>query len=204
MDRQREKGGDTNGENSTPKMEGNVPIPRPFMGVKDRRFASFRMVVKGDYLDVESNSLLSDILSKRGDQKLLFADRITKLSGSGKIKQRAMMITDRAIYLADVDSYALRRRIPLASVDRICLSKLKDNFFALIIPTEYDCLMASTRKTEIVSILVEATKIKPAYEISVVFSNRIEYRSSADTTKIVLFEEIEGGIKTRIINKTYR
>ncbi|KAJ3701091.1 hypothetical protein LUZ61_004796 [Rhynchospora tenuis] len=191
MDQQRERGGN-NGENSTPKVEGEVLMPRPFMGVKDRRFASFRMVVKGDYLDVESNSLLSDILSKRGDQKLLFADRITKLSGSGNIKQRAMMITDRAIYLADMDSYALRRRIPLASVDRICLSKLKDNFFALIIPTEYDCLMASTRKTEIVSILVEATKIKPAYEISVVFSNRFEYRSAADATKVVLFEEIEG------------
>jgi Unconventional myosin tail, actin- and lipid-binding len=107
-----------------------------------------------------------------GDQKLLFADRITKLTGSGKIKQRAIMITDRAIYLVDMDSCALRRRISLASIDRICLSKLKDNFFALIIPTEYDCLMASTRKTQIVSILVEATKIKPSYEIGVVFSNR--------------------------------
>ncbi|KAF3328644.1 myosin ID heavy chain-like isoform X2 [Carex littledalei] len=158
------------GEGNNGRNEGT--LLKPFMGVKARRLASFRTEVKGDYLDLESNAFLSDILSKRGDQKLLFADRIIKLTGSGKIKQRAMMITDRAIYLADMDSCALRRRISLASIDRICLSKLKDNFFALIIPTEYDCLMASTRKNEIVSILVEATKIKPSYEIAVVFSNR--------------------------------
>lgn len=187
---QEKEEGDGNGRN-----EGT--LPKPFMGVKARRLASFRTAVKGVYLDLESNAFLSDILSKRGklisyidcflghhqkftsivfaylgDQKLLFADRIIKLTGSGKIKQRAMMITDRAIYLADMDSCALRRRISLASIDRLCLSKLKDNFFALIIPTEYDCLMASTRKNEIVSILVEATKIKPSYEIGVVFSNR--------------------------------
>ncbi|XP_078175168.1 myosin heavy chain-like protein [Carex rostrata] len=187
--------GEGNGRN-----EGT--LPKPFMGVKARRLASFRTAEKGDYLDLESNAFLSDILSKRGDQKLLFADRIIKLTGSGKIKQRAMMITDRAIYLADMDSCALRRRISLASIDRLCLSKLKDNFFALIIPTEYDCLMASTRKNEIVSILVEATKIKPSYEIGVVFSNRFEYRSAANATKIIQFEEVEGGIKTRFLNKT--
>lgn len=82
------------------------------------------------------------------------------------------MITGSAIYLVDPDADVLKRRIMLASIDKICLSKLSDNFFAVIVPSEYDCLMASTRKTEIVTVLVEASKIRSEYEIGVVFSNR--------------------------------
>ncbi|KAJ3694586.1 hypothetical protein LUZ60_010066 [Juncus effusus] len=175
------------------KEEEKGSAPKPFMGVKARRYASFHTDIKGDYLDVPSNQFISDLLSKRGDQKLLFADKIMKITGSGKIKPRVMIITDRAIYIADTDHDALKRRIALASIDRICLSKLNDNFFALVIPTEYDCLMTSTRKNEIVSVLVEATNSKPVYEVGVVFSNRFEFRSGADSVKVVQFEEIQGG-----------
>ncbi|ONM25676.1 hypothetical protein ZEAMMB73_Zm00001d007064 [Zea mays] len=35
---------------------------------------------------------------------------------------------------------------------------LSDNFFAIIVPTEYDCLTASTRKKEIVDVIVKAFK----------------------------------------------
>lgn len=46
----------------------------------------------------------------------------------------------------------------MQAIGRLCLSELSDNFFAVSIPTEYDCLMASTRKSEIVTVLVEAVK----------------------------------------------
>lgn len=82
------------------------------------------------------------------------------------------MITDFAIYIVDPEVDALKRRIALAAVDKICLSELSDNFFAVIIPTEYDLLVASTRKTEIVTVMVEATKSASDFELEVVFSNR--------------------------------
>lgn len=88
------------------------------------------------------------------------------------MKKRILVITDFAIYLVDPEADVLKRRIALAAVERLCLSKLSDNFFAIIIPTEYDCLMASTRKTEIVNVLVEVTKSTSDYELEVVFSNR--------------------------------
>ncbi|RVW94656.1 Myosin IB heavy chain [Vitis vinifera] len=126
-----------------------------------------------------------------GDRQVLFADKALKFTGSGKMKRRTLLITDFAIYIIDSETDMLKRRISLAAVEKICLSELSDNFFAIIIPTEYDLLMASTRKTEIVTVLVDATKNMSDYELEVVFSNRFEYNAASDLVKEVQFEEVE-------------
>lgn len=95
-----------------------------------------------------------------------------KFTGSGKLKRRILLITDFAIYICDPETDSLKRRIALAAVESLCLSELSDNFFAVIIPTEYDLLMASTRKTEIVTVLVNATKSASDFELEVSLSNR--------------------------------
>lgn len=182
--------------------ENNVKEDQePFMGVKVRRRASLHRDYKGDYLDVPSNPYLMKILQKQGDKQVLFADKVLKFTGSGKMKRRIFLITDFAIYIVDPDTDALKRRIALAAVDKICLSELIDNFYAIIIPTEYDLLMASTRKSEIVTVLVDAIKNASDYELEVVFSNSFEYRAAADLAKEIQFEEVEGGVKTRILLK---
>ncbi|KAJ8747947.1 hypothetical protein K2173_001421 [Erythroxylum novogranatense] len=182
--------------------EGNVTENQePFMGVKVRRKASLHRGAKGDYLDVPSHPYLTKILQKQGDNQVLFADKVLKFTGTGKMKHRVLLITDFAIYLVDTESDSLKRRIALAAVEKICLSELSDNFFAIIIPTEYDILMASTRKTEIVTVLVEATKSASNYELDVVFSNSFEYNASAELVKEIQFEEVEGGVKTRFLRK---
>lgn len=107
-----------------------------------------------------------------GDKQVLFADKVLKFTGSGKMKRRILLITDFAIYIVDPVTEGLKRRIALAAVDKICLSELSDNFFAIVILTEYDLLMASTRKTEIVTVLVDATKNASDYELEVNFCNR--------------------------------
>ncbi|OIT04634.1 PREDICTED: myosin IB heavy chain-like [Nicotiana attenuata] len=173
----------------------------PFMGFKVRRKASIHRDYLGDYLDVPSRPYLMKILEKQGDKKVLFADKVLKFTGSGKMKQRILLITDFAVYIVDPDCGALKRRIALAAVEKLCLSELSDNFFAIIVPTEYDLLMASTRKTEIVTTLVEATKSQSDYELDVLFSNRFEYNASSVLVKEVQFEEVEGGVKTRILRK---
>lgn len=119
-------------------------------------------------------SLISEMtqyLISAGDKQVIFADKVLKFTGSGKMKRRILLITDFAIYLVDPETDALKRRIALAAVEKMCLSELSDNFFAIIIPSEYDLLMASTRKTEIVTVLVEATK-SASEELEVAFSNR--------------------------------
>ncbi|CAI9092360.1 OLC1v1027576C1 [Oldenlandia corymbosa var. corymbosa] len=125
-----------------------------------------------DYVNVPSQPYIMKILSKQGDRNVLFADRVMKFTGSGKMKKRILLITEFAIYILDPDTYALKRRIALAAVEKLCLSGLGDHFFAIIIPTEYDILMASTRKSEIVSALLEATKSASDYELDVLYSTR--------------------------------
>ncbi|KAL6127201.1 hypothetical protein ACLB2K_075243 [Fragaria x ananassa] len=181
--------------------ESNVTEDQePFMGVKVRRKASFRRDFKGDYIDVRSNQYLMKILEKQGDKEVLFADKVLKFTSSGKMKRRILMITDFAIYIVDPEADALKRRIALAAVEKMCLSELSDNFFVVVIPTEYDLLMASTRKTEIVTVLVEATKSASDYGVEVCFANSFEYNAGAELVKEVQFEEVEG-VKTRILRK---
>ncbi|XP_061953093.1 uncharacterized protein LOC133675658 isoform X2 [Populus nigra] len=167
----------TTGSNASDDQE-------PVMGVKVLRQASCHRDIKGDYLDVPSHSYLMKIFQKQG-----------------KMKHRILLITDFALYIIDPETNALKRRIALAAVEKTCLSDLSDNFLAIIIPKEYDLLMASTRKTEIVAVLVEATKSASDFELEVVFSNSFEYNADAELVKEIQFEEVEGGVKTRITRK---
>ncbi|XAR71671.1 hypothetical protein NMG60_11018052 [Bertholletia excelsa] len=173
----------------------------PFMGIKVRRKASRHRDYRGDYIDIPSRPCILKILEKQGDKTVLFADRVLKFTSSGKMKKRILLITDFAVYVIDPETDALKRRIALAAVDKICLSELSDNFFSIIIPTEYDMLMACTRKTEIVTVLVEAIKSAADYELEVAFSNRFDYHAASDLVKEVQFEQVAGGVKTRIVRK---
>ncbi|KAL4574783.1 hypothetical protein LXL04_021621 [Taraxacum kok-saghyz] len=173
----------------------------PFSGGKVRRRASIARSFKGDYVDVRSKPYLMKILEKQGDRGVIFADKVLKFTGSGKMKRRILIITDSALYVVDSETYTLKRRIALAAVEKLCLSELSDNFISVIVPTEYDLLMASTRKTEIVSLLVESMKTTSNYELEVHLSNRFEYHATAEIIKEIQFEEVEGGIRTRIVNK---
>ncbi|KAM0908415.1 hypothetical protein ACQ4PT_015478 [Festuca glaucescens] len=185
------------------ETEEMVPAPAAglLMGAKVRRRAAVYRDCKGDYIGVPNDPCLAKILSKQGDNKVLFADKILKFTQSGKMKRRILVITDFAIYLVDPDADILKRRIALAAVDKLCISNLSDNFFAIIVPTEYDCLMASTRKKEIVDVIVKAIKSTSEYEPEVASSNRFEYHAAAEVIKEVEFEEANGSVKTRITHK---
>ncbi|XP_057525686.1 uncharacterized protein LOC130805084 [Amaranthus tricolor] len=177
------------------------PNLEPFMGVKTRRLASLHRDYTGDYLDVSSNPYLLKILDKQGDRQVLFADKVFKFTSTGKMKRRILIVTDFALYVIDPETFSLKRRITLSAVEKLYLSKLSDNFFAIVIPTEYDMLMASTRKTEIVTVLVDAAKNTSNFELDVIFKDKFEYNPAADLVKEVHFEEVVVGVKTRILVK---
>lgn len=153
---------------------------------------------RGDYLNLAANESVVKVLSRHGDQMVLFADVIMKVSKQCRMSKRILIITDSAMYILGVDVFLLKRRIPLRSVSELCLSELNDNFFAIIIPAESDCLLASTRKTEIVTVLVEATKKLVPDGLTVTFSNRFEYSVDPETTRQVQFERVDGGVSTAI------
>ncbi|KAL8257309.1 hypothetical protein R6Q59_029350 [Mikania micrantha] len=173
----------------------------PFAGGKRRQKTSMARSFTSDYVNVRSKPYLMKILEKQGDRGVLFADKVLKFTGSGKVKRQILLITDFAIYIIDPETCALKRRIALAAVEKLCLSQLSDNFVAVIVPTEYDFLIASTRKSEIVTILVESMKTTSNYELEVNLSNSFEYHPASDIVKEIQFEEVEGGTKTRFVHK---
>ncbi|MED6216252.1 hypothetical protein PIB30_005840 [Stylosanthes scabra] len=156
---------------------------------------------EGDYIHVGAYPFMMDVLRKQGDQAVLFADKILKVTGSGKMKSRVLIATDFAIYIFDMETNSLKRRVALAAVDKICMSELIDHFFVVVVPTEYDLLLVSTRKNQIITAFVEATIKASDYELEIVSSNRFEYNAAADLVKELEFEEVEGGVKTRISRK---
>jgi hypothetical protein len=60
------------------------------------------------------------------------------------------------------------------AIKKVSLSQLNDYFVAVHVPSEYDCLMASPRKQEIVTVLAEAARSATASDdaIEVNFSKR--------------------------------
>uniref|UniRef100_A0A0C9S851 TSA: Wollemia nobilis Ref_Wollemi_Transcript_5838_1238 transcribed RNA sequence n=1 Tax=Wollemia nobilis TaxID=56998 RepID=A0A0C9S851_9CONI len=174
----------------------------PFMGVKVRRRTSLYRQYQGDYIDAKSNQIILKLLEKQGDRQVLFADNIVKVNSEGKIKRQVLLISDIAVYILDAQWGNLKHRIGLKAIEKVCLSTLSDNFFAIVVPTEYDTLLASTRKTEIVTVLGEAMKKLRDNPLEVIFSNRFEYYVGSDSVREVFFEEAEGGVKTRIVQKT--
>lgn len=177
------------------------------MGMKVRRRSSMYRVFSADYLDVPANATLVKLLSKQGDKQVLFADSVMKVNRKCKLVRRVLIVTDVAIYILDSTFYRLKHRIPLQNIENLSLSELSDNFFAISVPSEYDCLMASTRKSEIVTVLVEAVRQlinspSPENELQVKFSNSFEYYIDAEHIREVHFEPVEGGgIKTRFVDK---
>lgn len=99
-----------------------------------------------------------------GDREVLFAENLVKVTRKRRLVRRILLITDMAVYILDTQFYNLKRRIPIQSIAKVCLSEQSDNFFAILVPSEYDTLLASTRKSEIVTVLVEASKKASAPE----------------------------------------
>lgn len=78
---------------------------------------------------------------------------------------------DGALYNIDPASVKVRRRIALANISHISTSLLRDNFLVVHVPSEYDYLYVSTRKTEVVSVLRQAYCTATGDELTLVMQN---------------------------------
>lgn len=117
------------------------------------------------------------------------------------MQERILLITDLAIYNVEPSSHKVKRRITLKELGSISLSKLPDNFFCLHVPSEYDYLLVSNKKTEIVTKIVEAYEKHAGTKLAVSFSNSFDYKIDNDVYREILFTNVEGGISTQIFTK---
>eukprot|EP01137_Pigoraptor_chileana_P009300 Opistho-2@57329 len=172
-----------------------------FMGQKERRRSSAVKMFLGDHLGLASNVNVVKLLAKNDDKKIVFSDVITKINKRNKMQERVFLMTDTAMYNLEPNSYKCKRRIPLKEIGSVSLSKLPDNFFALHVPTEYDYLLVSSKKTEIVSKILEAYEAVLGKELPITFANSFDYRIDQDTVREIHFSRVDGGVSTQIYTK---
>lgn len=86
----------------------------------------------------------------------------------------------------------MKRRIALKDLGSVSLSKLPDNFFCLHVPSEYDYLLVSNKKTEIVTKLVEEFEKCLSQKLPVTFCNSFDYKIDNDVYREILFTNVEG------------
>ncbi|EFA77925.1 hypothetical protein PPL_08569 [Heterostelium album PN500] len=127
-----------------------------FMGKKKRRCSSVSKVFLGDFLQLSSNITILKMISKFGDNHILFSDVLIKVNKRNKMQERIIIITDRALYNVQPVDYKLKRRISMISLTSLSMSTLEDNFIVIHVNSEYDYVLISGRKIEIATVLVEA------------------------------------------------
>eukprot|EP01101_Sappina_pedata_P012200 TRINITY_DN8339_c0_g1_i1.p1 TRINITY_DN8339_c0_g1~~TRINITY_DN8339_c0_g1_i1.p1 ORF type:complete len:199 (+),score=52.94 TRINITY_DN8339_c0_g1_i1:73-597(+) len=170
------------------------------MNKKERRRSSAHKTFKGDYLKLSDNISILKIMAKQGDKTIKFSDYVCKVNHRLKMQERILMITDTSIYNLEQTSnmYKVKRRIAIGDLGLISMSTLPDNFFAIHIPIEYDYLMVSSRKIELVIKLLEAYERLTSRPLQVNFSDRFEYKAAASLVKEIVFTKGEGGVNTAI------
>ena len=111
-------------------------------------------------------------------------------------------------------TWKVKRRIPLDKISGVSLSTMPDNFFCVHVGGEYDYLLVSNKKTEIVKVLCQAYRninnnininindnINDSGELKVKFSNAFEYKIEEGVYREIMFSLVEGGISTQIFTK---
>ena len=63
------------------------------------------------------------------------------------------MITENGLFNLEPKTHDCKRQIPFYDISKISCSLLDDNFFIIHVPNEYDYLMVSSNKTEIISLV---------------------------------------------------
>ena len=108
------------------------------------------MVEKSDKLNLEDDD---DIKKEIGDETIYFSDKLRKIRQSlfNSQQERNILITNKAIY--NLKGKKVKRRIELAKIKGITISKLSDQFILHGNEEEYDYLLLSDKRFQIVKTL---------------------------------------------------
>ena len=175
-------------------------VLRPFLGVKERRRSSFAKRLLGDDLGVAFDAPSAQALRKHGATKVVFSARALKVNHRNELKRRVMVVTDVGIALMDETTRRIRRKFAWRDVREVRASVFADDFFAIVVPDEYDALLACNRKTEAIVAMREMWKRDGKRrgrmgegELPVSATERFTYRASATRERLVTFTRADDG-----------
>lgn len=144
-------------------------------GKKGRRRESMKRQFVGDYLRLDADPRWKKVMDRNGDNKVLFSACMFKYNKQNKKQDRALIVTDEAIYnIEEVENMRVKRRIPLDEIEGVSVSELADNIVVLHFPDSYDYIFETDKKTELIQVLQQARKLSPEpFKINV--ADKFEY-----------------------------
>ena len=125
---------------------------------------------------------VAKLMQKTGDQRVLFADVGVKVNRNRKSQERALLITERALYTLTPGKWKVTNRVPLEAITDLSMSKFADGFFVVHIAPDCpgmagaDLVLVSIRKAEITTVLTEELQMA-GRDLNLLFDDKIEYKS---------------------------
>ena len=165
-------------------------------GGNKRRRGSVHLYFLGDYLNAGDELGVQKVMHKFGENKVLFAEIVTKINTKFKSEDRVLLLTEKALYNFTPKKFKLQRRMPLTSVEKVSMSTMADNHFVIGMTwpgdKRGDYLLESQRKAEIATALREAIDNLPGdRQLDFVFSDTLEWKVKGGKTRGAEFLEDE-------------
>uniref|UniRef100_A0A8C8SYY1 Myosin IE n=1 Tax=Pelusios castaneus TaxID=367368 RepID=A0A8C8SYY1_9SAUR len=155
---------------------------------KERRRNSINRNFVGDYLGLENRPELRRFVGRR--ERVDFADTVTKYDRRFKTVKRDLILTPRFLYLIGREKVkqgpekgtikeVLKRQMELERIQSVSLSTLQDDFL-IIHESQYDSVLESVFKTELLSLLCKRYEERTHRPLPVKFSNQLEFKVKKD------------------------
>lgn len=151
---------------------------------KERRRHSLNRNFVGDYLGLEENPELRALVGKR--ERIEFAGTVNKYDRRFKSVKRDLLLTGKSMVLVGIEvvkkgpekgkkQLVVKRGIPLEQVAGISLSTLQDDFFILHVQGDYDSLLETIFKTELLTTLSKRFKEKTNRALPLTFCDSLKF-----------------------------
>ncbi|XP_063001784.1 unconventional myosin-Ie-like [Elgaria multicarinata webbii] len=155
---------------------------------KERRRNSINRNFVGDYIGLETRPELRRFVGRR--ERVDFADTVVKYDRRFKTVKRDLILTPKFLYLIGREKVkqgpdkgaikeVLKRQIEVERVQSVSLSTLQDDFIIIHEP-QYDSVLESVFKTELLSLLYKRYEEKTQKQLTVKFNNQLEFKVKKD------------------------
>ncbi|EGG18742.1 myosin IA heavy chain [Cavenderia fasciculata] len=167
-----------------------------FQGNKERNRNSLLLSSKafiGDFLSLSKDKFTMDTLRQEegNDATLRMSVHVSKINRHHKVQKRALLVTNQNIYhisffakpKKDGSWFVIKRKMAFSSIEKVSLSTLADNFFVLHIPSEFDYICETNKKTVFITLLSKLYQTRLNKPLALDFKDTIQYRSQKGSTE---------------------
>ncbi|KAI6652209.1 Unconventional myosin-Ie-like isoform X2 [Oopsacas minuta] len=151
---------------------------------KERRRGSINRNFVGDYIGFADNPALRVHVGKR--ERVEFASNVKKYDRKFRGWSRDLLLSPTHIIIIGREKIkkgpqkgqvieSVERKIPLESIASISISELQDDFVIMHIPLEWDAVIETVFKTELLTLMAEKYQTVTRKKLQINFGNQITF-----------------------------